>query len=328
MKNAKLALFGFLILILGIILYLIGVFMSPLRWISLNNPIILNINEVIVWYSGIPLVIGTGLICLELLLNVGKRRGLKSVESMELNNNQLTVVLTAYNDELSIAKSIKDFQSHHLVKRVIVISNNSVDKTMEVAKNSGAIVYNEENQGYGACVHRALSESIKYDDTVFTILCEGDMTFRASDIDKFVAYIPHADVVVGSRIVEKLQDRNTQLSMFMHYGNFFVGKLLEIKYLGMVTLTDVGTTYKLCRNDLLKDILPKLDPNVNLEFNPYFLDKVLEYGYNVVEIPITFFARIGESKGGNQNNLIAFKLGLSMIWGIVFNWKGIENDRR
>jgi hypothetical protein len=68
--------------------------------------------------------------------------------------------------------------------------------------------------------------------------------------------------------VESLRQYVTQLSTFMYYGNIFVGKLLEAKHLGRSTITDVGTTYKLCRRESLLDLLPALDPAVNLEFMP------------------------------------------------------------
>ena len=202
----------------------------------------------------------------------------------------------------------------------MVISNNSSDNTLEGAKKSGAIVFNESLQGYGACVYRALSEGIKFKDTELIILCEGDMTFRAYDIDKLLAFISHADIVSTSRTIEQLRDKKTQLSTFMFYGNFFVAKLLEIKHLGNATLSDVGSTFKLCRNKALKKLLPKLNPTINLEFNPYFLDLALQNNLKIIECPITFHKRIGISKGGNLNNSIALKLGVSMIKGILTKW--------
>ena len=72
------------------------------------------------------------------------------------------------------------------------------------------------------------------------MLCEGDRTFRAFDLEKLLAYAPHADIVNGTRIVERLRQHTTQLSTFMYYGNLFVGKLLEAKHLGRSTLTDRG----------------------------------------------------------------------------------------
>jgi len=326
-KTTWCALYGFLLVSIALAAYVFGVALGPLRWLLLNPPLLRQINEAIVWYSGIPLVAGTLLICWDLFGHVRRLRGSKSIRIDSPANLRLTVVLTAYNDERSIGGAVQDFRTHPQVERVIVISNNSKDRTMEIAEQAGAIVFNEPRQGYGACVHRALNEALIFTDTELTLLCEGDLTFRAADIEKFLAYIPHADVVNGSRIVEQLQDRNTQLSLFMHYGNLFAGKVLELKHLGMVSLTDVGTTYKLCRNPTLRGLMGKLDPQVNLEFNAYFLDTALRAGLRILECPVTFYPRVGTSKGGNVNNRIATRLGLRMLYGIFVNWKGFGNGR-
>ena len=265
--------------------------------------------------------IGVVLILADLFALLPAKRQRRLVSFDDIPNQHLTVVLTAYNDELSIGESVKDFQAHPLVKRVIVIDNNSRDRTSQVAAEAGAIVVLEEHSGYGKCVFRALQEGLSYSDTDLTLLCEGDMTFRAFDINKFMAYIPHADIVNGTRIVEQLRDRETQLSTFMYYGNFVVGKLLEAKYIGQGTFTDVGTTYKLCRNIALERLLPQLNSDINLEFNAHFLDTALRHRVSLVECPVTFHKRLGESKGGNTNNLKAMRVGIRMIRGIVFSWK-------
>jgi hypothetical protein len=186
---------------------------------------------------------------------------------------------------------------------------------------AGAITVNETAPGYGRCVYRCLTEAVYYDDTELIVLCEGDRTFRAFDIDKLVAFAPHAEIVNGTRTVECLRQYSTQLSTFMYYGNLFVGKLLEAKHLGRSTVTDVGTTYKLCRRSALTQLLPQLSPEVNLEFNAHFLDRALENGLTVVECPITFHERVGVSKGGNTSNLRALKVGGRMMIGIIFGWR-------
>lgn len=321
------ALYGFLLVSIALTAYVFGVALGPVRWLLLNPPLLRQINEAIVWYSGIPLVAGSLLIGWDLFGHVRRLRNFKSIRHDPPKNLRLTVVLTAYNDERSIGGAVKDFSAHPQVARVIVISNNSQDRTMELAAQAGALVHNETRQGYGACVHRALREALRFADTELTLLCEGDLTFRAADIEKFLAYIPHADVVNGSRIVEQLQDRNTQLSLFMHYGNLFAGKVLELKHLGMVSLTDVGTTYKLCRNAPLRGLMEKLNPQINLEFNAYFLDSALKSGLRILECPITFYPRVGTSKGGNVNNRIATRLGLRMLFGIFVDWKGFGHGR-
>ncbi len=324
--TTRCALYGFLLVVFAFSLYVLGVIVAPLRWLLLDPPALRAFNEAVVWYSGAPLFAGALLIAWDLARNVRRIRRLKSILNDPPANRSLTVALTAYNDEKSIGDAVRDFRAHPLVRRVIVVSNNSADRTMELAEQAGALVHNEPRQGYGACVHRAIREALAFDDTELTVLCEGDLTFRAMDLDKLLAFIPHADIVNGSRIVERLQERDTQLSLYMHYGNLFAGKVLELKHLGMVSLTDVGTTYKLCRNAALRGLLDRLDPRINLEFNAYFLDTALTQGLRILECPICFYPRVGASKGGNVNNRIATKLGLRMLLGIFVDWKGLSHD--
>jgi hypothetical protein len=271
--------------------------------------------------TGLLLWSGGALCLVDCFVLLPKKRAREQVLVEPVLNRKLTVVLTAFNDELSIGEAVRDFLEHPNVHRVIAIDNNSRDNTAAVALSAGAQVVIEKSPGYGKCVYRALTEASSYSDTELTLLCEGDMTFRAFDIDKFMAYIPHAQIVNGTRIVEQLRNKKTQLTTFMYYGNFFVGKLLEAKHIGRGTFTDVGTTYKLCRNSALARLLPLLNSDVNLEFNAHFLDVALQSGEAIVECPITFYDRVGVSKGGNTNNLRALKVGLRMIWGLLFSWK-------
>lgn len=314
------ALFGSVLVALGIAAYVLGALLGVARIVVGDPEWLRRVNEIIIWYSAMPVVAGLAAISYDFLSSVRLKREYKRVRYDDIRSTDLTVVLTAYNDEPSIYEAVMDFRGSPYVKRVIVISNNSSDRTIEEAERAGAVTHNEKLQGYGSCVLRALTEGCRHDDTDFVLLCEGDRTFRASDIPKFLAYAPHADIVNGTRIVEQLQETATQLSIFMHYGNLAVGKLLEMKYLGTTTLTDVGTTYKLCRRTALLKLLPELDGAVNLEFNPYLLEQAIRLGLAIVECPITFHPRVGTSKGGNASNYIALKVGLRMIVGILFGW--------
>jgi len=321
-KHVPFLLWGALTFCAGLALYLAGVLLVfPRYLLGLHSPLD-QASEWMVWYSGVPIVVGLALALIDLLFFLERRKPDVPVRYEPLANRSVTVALTAYNDEESIAAAVEDFRSHPLVRRVIVVSNNSRDRTFARAEAAGAITFNELQPGYGRCVHRCLSEAARFDDTDLVVLCEGDLTFRAYDIEKLLAYAPHSDIVNGTRTAEPLRQPVTQLSTFMYYGNIFVGKLLEAKHLGRGTITDVGTTYKLCRRDRLLSLLPKLDPSVNLEFNAHFLDTALAEGQVLVECPITFHKRVGISKGGNINNLRGFSVGLSMIRGIVFGWKG------
>ena len=314
--------YGVFLFCLGTLMYVFGVLLVIPRLLLGLDEALRPLAEWLVWYSGVPMVLGLALAGLDLLLLFeGKRPHRKYREDL-MSDARVTVVLTAYNDEDSIGDAVADFQNHPRVSKVIVVSNNSTDNTHELAESAGAITVNEPQQGYGRCVHRCYREALAHNGADLIVLCEGDRTFRAADIDKLIAYSPHADIVNGTRIVEVLRERDTQLTTFMFYGNLFVAKLLEAKHLGRSTLTDVGTTYKLIRREALERLLPVLDPSVNLEFNAHFMDVALKEGMTLIECPITFHPRVGESKGGNTDNKRALSVGLNMIRGLTFGWRG------
>lgn len=320
-RHTPILMYGVVAFCLGIAMYLAGVLLVLPRYLLNLHALLDPVAEWLVWYSGVPIVVGIAMALVDVLYYHGRQKPNVPVRYVPVRRHRVTVALTAYNDEDSIASAVDDFASHPMVERVIVVSNNSSDRTFERAQAAGAITFNELKPGYGHCVHRCLTEAARFDDTEFVVLSEGDCTFLAYDIEKLIAYAPHADVVNGTRIVEPLRQYRTQLSTFMYYGNLFVGKLLEFKHLGRGTITDVGTTYKLCRRDALLGLLPRLNPAVNLEFNAHFLDTALAHELVLVECPITFHPRVGLSKGGNVNNWRGLSVGSRMIAGLLFGWQ-------
>ncbi len=317
-SGPPLALYGVVLLATGMCLYALASLTAAI--LVARTVTVSTVMDYTLLLAATAMLLGAVLIAADLFILLPRKRQRRLVGFDRMANRKLTVVLTAYNDELSIGDAVRDFLGHELVQRVIVVDNNSRDQTSRVAAEAGATVILERQPGYGRCVFRALQEGAGQRDTDLTLLCEGDGTFCAFDIDKFMAYIPHAEVVNGTRIVEQLRDRETQLTTFMYYGNFVVGKLLEIKHLGQGTFTDVGTTYKLCRNSALKRLFPRLNSAVNLEFNAHFLDTALRQRVTLVECPITFHKRVGVSKGGNTDDWRALRVGLRMIKGILFSW--------
>jgi hypothetical protein len=313
---------GVLLVLAGVGLYLLAILLSLARLALLQPRLMTEAIANVLWISGLPTTLGLLLVGVDLgLLLPRKRRSIQRPVPPLGAAPSLTVALTAYDDEQSIGDAVRDFLGRPQVRRVIVVSNGSRDRTLERAREAGAVVFDEPLRGYGRCVHRCLAEAARHEDTELVALCEGDRTYRAEDLDKFLAYARHAEIVNGTRIVEQLREYRTQLSTFMYYGNFFVGKLLEAKHLGRGTFTDVGTTYKVVRRESLAALLPRLEPSVNLEFNAHFLDVALGSGFSIVECPVTFHPRVGRSKGGNASNARALKVGLRMMLGLAFGWR-------
>src|ERR1700752_2296971 len=58
----------------------------------------------------------------------------------------LSVVIITYNEEQNIARCIDSVKS--LADEIIVFDSYSIDKTVEVARAHGAIIYQERFRGY------------------------------------------------------------------------------------------------------------------------------------------------------------------------------------
>jgi len=235
-----------------------------------------------------------------------------------LSNKRITVCLTAYNDEEIIGPAVKDFKSHKLVDEVIVVDNNCIDKTALEAKKAGAIVVKEPIQGFGAASIRALKTAldkarIKKNLILFV---EGDQTFISKDIDKFVAYIGNADMVIGTRTTKELATKDSQVTRLIQYSNLFLAKLIQFKYWGTLRLTDVGCSMRLIRFEALEQTMPLLKVT-NSSFSPHMIDMVLKKGFRVLEIPVYFKKRGGISKGIGSDFIKGVPTGFEMIWNIM-----------
>jgi glycosyltransferase involved in cell wall biosynthesis len=321
MSKFPFGLVGFTLSFLAVITILfIQIFVSVSALVG-KSPVIQN-NDI----STLLLVFGFILILIDISALSPHRRAKMLAVNSDIQSAKITVVLTAYNDEESIGAAVDDFKNAPNVVRVIVVDNSSSDNTVNNAQLAGAIVVKETRPGYGQCVYRALEEGARFTDTDLVALCEGDSTFRAADLQKFLTYIEHGEVINGTRIVEQLREPLTQLTNFMYFGNFFVAKILELKHLGRGTITDVGTTYKMCKSSFLRNNLKNYNRNINLEFNAHFLDVTLSRGHRIVEIPITFHPRVGTSKGGNSSNSRALMVGIKMILGIYLGWFFIKRS--
>ena len=81
---------------------------------------------------------------------------------------KISVIIPAFNEQDSISQCVLEFKKLFFVSEVIVVDNNSSDKTESFAKKSGAIVISEKQQGYGA----AIATGIKYAKGDYICVCD------------------------------------------------------------------------------------------------------------------------------------------------------------
>lgn len=227
-----------------------------------------------------------------------------------LRHARVHVALTCYNDESAIGLAVRDFKSSPLVSRVVVADNASADRSREVARAAGADeVVLEERPGYGSCCMRALREAAPGADVI--VLCEGDMTFSATDIPKMLAYLENCDFVLGTRATQELRDRGTQMDWLINPFNQIVAKLHQLRFFG-TRLTDVGCTYRALRKEAYERLAPRLHVRES-HFSPHMFIEALKLDMRIIEIPIFFRKRIGVSKGVGNDKLKAARVAIAML---------------
>jgi len=246
-------------------------------------------------------------------LALGKERNLSPMK--------MAVAITAYDEGAAIARVVEDFKAQEGVVEVIIVDNNSRDDTAAQAVAAGARVVRESRQGYGYACIRGLSDALKVPEATGVVLTEGDGTFSASDLKKFQAYIHQVDMVIGTRAVPGLVEPGSQMDHFFTWGNIVISGLLRLRFwnsqfLGAARLSDVGCTFRAIRREALERILPDLLIGGN-HFSLHMIMVALAHRLSVVEVPITFRRRVGQSKGASRSVGQGLRVGFAMIWHII-----------
>jgi len=156
------------------------------------------------------------------------------------NSKTVSIVLPAYNEEKYIRPAVEDFFVEGVVDEVIVVDNNSRDRTAEEAATTRARVVRETAQGYGHALRRGLREA----SGDLVIMAEPDGTFVGRDVLKLLAYADDFEMVCGTRTTRELIWQQANMGWFLRWGNWTVAKMIQVLYDGP-SLTDCGCTLRL-----------------------------------------------------------------------------------
>jgi glycosyltransferase involved in cell wall biosynthesis len=199
---------------------------------------------------------------------------------------RVSVIIPTYNEAQAIARVLADLPSD-LITEVIVVDSNSKDGTPEIAARMGARVIHEPRRGYGRACLTGLAKANSPDIVVFL---DGDYSDRPSELPILLGPIiqGHADITLGARLSE--QRIPAALPWHQAFGNRLAAGLIRLLY--GLNITDLGP-FRAGRADLLRALA--------LEETTYgwaveMIIKGALSGFRVVEVPVTYYPRIGKSK--------------------------------
>ena len=87
--------------------------------------------------------------------------------------DKIALLIPSYNEEKTIGKVIADAKKHIPSAVIYVYDNNSTDNTAKIAKEAGAIVRHEYQQGKGNVIRRMFREI----DAQCYLMIDGDDTY-------------------------------------------------------------------------------------------------------------------------------------------------------
>ncbi len=113
---------------------------------------------------------------------------------------RVAVLVPCYNEETAIASVVGDFRRELPGAAIYVYDNNSLDRTVAVARTSGAVVRSEPLQGKGNVVRRMFAD-IEAD---IYVLVDGDDTYDAASAPAMIRLLidGQLDMVNGARVTE------------------------------------------------------------------------------------------------------------------------------
>jgi hypothetical protein len=219
----------------------------------------------------------------------------------------ISVVIPAFNEEISIGAVIDDLI--YFVDEVLVVDNSSSDNTAKVARDHGARVETVKLTGYGDTIKYGLDHAIGD----ILILTEADYSFRSNDLNKLLEYLKDSDMVIGTRTTRQMIEQGANMDGLLRWGNVFVGKLIEALWWSQEPrFTDVGCTFRgLWKDTYLKirDYLTSSGP----EFAPEMMIEVLKARKLVIEIPVSYYPRMGGESKHSQSYWKISKTALRML---------------
>ena len=218
----------------------------------------------------------------------------------------LSIIIPVFNEEGNIgplyAQLKEVLEGLGQSYEIIAVDDGSSDGTGEVVKSLARqhpqvrLVQHEVNRGYGAAVFNGLTSATK--ELVF--FTDSDRQFDLSEIEKVLALIDEADLVVGYRAPRR--------DPFMRKLNGWGWSALVTLLFGY-TARDIDCAFKLMRREVIERIKDEVASR-GATFSAEFLVRAKRAGFRIREVPLYGHRpRVAGSQTGARPDVIirAFK---------------------
>jgi glycosyltransferase involved in cell wall biosynthesis len=160
------------------------------------------------------------------------------------SESSVSVIIPAYNEAETIGELVKGVTEIHPDFEIIVVNDGSTDRTSEVAKEAGAIVYNHPyNIGNGA----AIKSGIRIASGDILVFMDGDGQHDPKEIPDLLTHFPDYDMVVGAR------GKGHQASMLRALANKIYNRFAS--YVAKFRIEDLTSGFRAIKADIAFNLL-------------------------------------------------------------------------
>ncbi len=212
-------------------------------------------------------------------------------------SNILSIVVPAYNEEDAVAAVIDRTLAIEPELRklgldgleLIIVDDGSKDRTAEIVKGyidrGVVLIQHKKNRNYGG----ALKTGFHHAKGNLLAFMDADGTYPPEYFPRMVQAMleQNADLVIGSRMAGVESD----MPLTRRIGNTLFAGLVTM--IGNVRITDSASGQRILKREVLEKLYPLPD---GLNFTPVMSTRALHEELNMIEVPIRYEEREGESK--------------------------------
>ncbi|MEA2145488.1 MAG: hypothetical protein QOG59_1075 [Solirubrobacteraceae bacterium] len=220
-----------------------------------------------------------------------ERQSTRSNSPVEAGDGiELTVLIPCLNEEANIetcvSRAQKVLSEHGITGEILVVDNDSSDRSGELAAAAGARVVLETRRGYGSAYLAGLDAARGR----FVVMADADLTYDFEEIPRFLTELrAGADLVIGNRM-------NNIHPGAMPWLHRYIGNPLLSGFLNLLFHTGVDDAHCGMRA-VRKEALPRLDlRTTGMEFASEMVIRAAKEKLDIRQFDIEYHPRGGESK--------------------------------
>ena len=198
-------------------------------------------------------------------------------------NIEVTILIPALNEEntinIVIEKAFQWLKVNMIAGEVLVVNNNSIDKTKEIAINNGARVVDVKEKGYG----NAIIGGIQNAKGKYIIMGDADDSYNFLEISDFYKYLKAGyDIVIGNRFYK--MEKGAMKWSHRYIGTPLLTYIFNKRY--KVGIRDINCGLRGVKTESMRKLNLK---KTGMELASEMLIESSKKGLEIKEIPIYFY---------------------------------------